>query len=208
MEFPQDFFVYLQNFGFRISEREIAILLRVKKMVTVVFPGAENKSCAKKICAILERFGGAIFANETEITDFAPVASVFFVYNGEGIKSVPQKESILLITGKDSKKLQADCAPFGYRILDADTVSKTDPQSITVGMGKDSQISVSSATSTHLQICIQKPLKTLSGKEVLPCEFSVTCAEHQDIKTVLFAFAVLLLCDKADTEKLTIQISA
>ena len=208
MEFPQDFFVYLQNFGFRISKHEIAILLRVKKMVTVVFPGAENKACAKEMCAILERFGGAIFADETEITDFAPVASVFFVCNGEGIKSVPPKESILLIAGKDSKKLQMNCTPFAYRILDTDTVSESVPNSITVGMGKTCQISVSSATRTHLQICIQKPLKTFSGKEVLPCEFSVTFAEHQDIKTVLFAFAVLLLFDKADTEKLTIQISA
>ncbi|MGN0520589.1 MAG: hypothetical protein ACI4LB_07590 [Candidatus Fimenecus sp.] len=176
-------------------------------MVTVVFPGAENKACAKEICAILERFGGAIFADETEISDFAPVASVFFVCNGQGVKSVPPKESVLLITDKNIGKAQADGLPFAYRILDTDTVLESIPNSITVGMGKGSQISISSATGTHLQICIQKPLTTFSGKEILPCEFSVTCSEKQDIKTVLFAFAVLLLSDKADTEKLTMQIS-
>ncbi|MGN0571339.1 MAG: hypothetical protein ACI4K9_04085 [Candidatus Fimenecus sp.] len=177
-------------------------------MVTVVFPGAENKACAKAVCAILERFGGAIFADETEISDFAPVASVFFVYNGERTKTVPKKMSVLLITDKNSENIQFDCTPFAYRILDADTVLKSVPNSITVGMGKDSDISVSSIEDTHLQICIQRPLKTFSGKEVLPCEFSVSYSEKQDIKTILFAFTVLLLCDKADTEKLTIQLSS
>lgn len=188
--------------------REIAILLRVKKMVTVVFPGAENKACAKAVCAALERFGGAIFADGTEISDFAPVASVFFVYNGNGVHAVPPKASILLLSGKNSAHIHCRRASFTYQILDADTVAADSPNSISVGMGKDSQISISSASDTKLQICIQKPLKTFSGKEILPCEFSVRRPQKQDIKTVLFAFTVVLLCDKADTDKLTLDFSA
>lgn len=169
-------------------------------------PGAENKPCAKALCAVLERFGGAIFADETEISDFAPVASVYFVCNGKQIKAVPPRESVLLLTDDKFRRTLCTENTFRYIITDADAVTQNIPNSITVGMRKDSQISVSSVEDAHLQICIQRPLQTFSGKEILPCEFAVTCAVTQDMKTALFAFTVLLLSDKADTEKLTIQL--
>ncbi len=174
-------------------------------MVTVVLPGEENKRCAKALCTVLERYGGAVFADESEISDFAPVASVFFVCNGKQIKAVP-RASVLLLTDEKFQTNILQNGAYRYIVADADTVLCTIPNSITVGMGKESLISVSSIEDSHLQICIQRPVKTFSGKEILPCEFSVYCAEKQDVKTVLFAFAVLLLSDKADTEKLTVQI--
>lgn len=175
-------------------------------MVTVVLPGKENKACAKALCAVLERFGGAVFADETEISDFAPVASVYFVCNGKQIKAVPPRESVFVLTGDKFRCTLQKENVFRYIIADADALTDAPQNSITVGMGKDSQISVSSVEDTHLQICIQRPLQTFSGKEILPCEFSVTRTAETDIKTALFAFTVLLLSDKADTEKLTVQL--
>lgn len=186
--------------------REIAILLRVKKMVTVVFPGAENKACAKAVCAALERFGGAIFADGTEISDFAPVASVFFVYNGESIKSVPKRESVLLLTEDAPKTSSAVQNEFAYVLTSAPSADIAKKSCLSVGMGKDCDISVSSIEGMHLQICLQRTLKTFSGKEILPCEFSVQCKEKMDLKPALFAFSVLLLCDKANTKELKIQL--
>lgn len=175
-------------------------------MVTVVFPGAKNKTNAKAVCAALEHFGGAIFADGTEITDFAPVASVFFVYNGECIKSVPKRESVLLLTEDAPKTPLAVQKSFAYVLTSGPDPDASQNSCLSVGMGKDCDISVSSVEDMHLQICLQRPLKTFSGKEILPCEFSVQCKEKIDLETALFAFSVLLLCDKADTKSLKIQL--
>lgn len=172
----------------------------------MVLKGAKNKACAKGVCAVLERFGGAIFADETEISDFAPVASTFFVYNGECIKSVPKRESVLLLTEDAPKTPFAVRKSFAYVLTNAPCADVSEKNCLSVGMGKDCDISVSSVEDMHLQICLQRTLKTFSGREILPCEFSVQCKEKIDLKTALFAFSVLLLCDKADTKKLKIQL--
>lgn len=190
----------------RIRLKRFAILLRVKKMVTIVFPGRENKACAKALCAILERFGGAVFADETEISDYAPVASQYFVCNANRLCRVPMRESVLLLTDTKHIPKMLSEMNFGRVVADSDSTPCTTENAVIVGMRKDSQITVSSVDSDRLQICVQKALKTFSGKEILPCEFSVACTANTDLKTALFAFAVLLLSDKADTVTLKMKL--
>lgn len=195
----------IPHFG-RIRQKRFAILLRVKKMVTIVFPGRENKACAKALCAILERFGGAVYADETEISDYAPVASQYFVCNAKRFCRVPTRESVLLLTDTKHAPKALQKSPFGRVVADADITPRPTGSAVLVGMRKDSQITVSSVESDRLQICIQKALTTFSGREILPCEFSVVRTANTDLKTALFAFAVLLLSDKADTATLKMKL--
>ena len=174
-------------------------------MITVVVPGSENENCAKELCCILEKFGGALFASKDSVLDFSAAFPAFFVFNTDTVRSVTTRHRLLLLPGNTkSGKIAKDCR-FDRIIADGLSKSVCDDRFLTVGTGRNNCISIASADRDTLQISVQDILHTLDGAEILPCEFSVQFHEAS-ARTALYAFTVLLLAGKADISKLQLQL--
>ena len=174
-------------------------------MITVVVPGSENEKCAKELCCILEKFGGALFASKDSVLDFSAAFPTFLVFNTDTVRSVTTRHRLLLLPGNtQSGKIAKDCR-FDRIIADGLSKSVCDDRFLTVGTGRNNCISIASADRDTLHISVQEILHTLDGAEILPCEFSVQFQEVS-ARTALYAFTVLLLAGKADTGKLQIQL--
>lgn len=174
-------------------------------MITVVVPGSENEKCAKELCCILEKFGGALFASKDSVLDFSAASPAFLVFNTDTVRSVTTRHRLLLLPGNtQSGKIAKNCE-FDRIIADGLLQDSRDERFLTVGTGRNNCISIASADRDTLHISVQEILHTLDGAEILPCEFSVQFQEVS-ARTALYAFTVLLLAGKADTGKLQIQL--
>ncbi len=79
-------------------------------MITVVVPGSENENCAKELCCILEKFGGALFASKDSVLDFSAAFPAFLVFNTDTVRSVTTRHRLLLLPGNtQSGKIAKDC---------------------------------------------------------------------------------------------------
>lgn len=170
-------------------------------MITVFFSEPENTSCAKKLTALLSRFGGALYTDGKSVLDFAPISSTYFI-SSSGCRPTAKSSAAFLLT-------DAACAAplpvqdYRYILLNTDRAPQTD-SCITVGLGSHRDITVSSLESRQMQVCLQRSLRTVGGKEIFPCEFTVQHPENADRQAVLYAVAILLLTDQTDTELLRI----
>lgn len=174
-------------------------------MITVVVPGFENEKCAKELCCILEKFGGALFASQDSILDFSAVTPAFLVFNTDVVRNITTRHRLLLLPGNTgSNKIAMNCK-FDRVIADGLAQSNPYDRLLTVGTGQSNSISIASADAGVLHISVQEILHTLDGAEILPCEFSVQYHDA-DARTALYAFTILLLAGKADPGKLQIQL--
>lgn len=174
-------------------------------MITVVVPGSENEICAKELCCILEKFGGALFASKDSVLDFSAASPAFLVFNTDTVRSVTTRRRILLLPGNTQSGKIAKACRFDRIIADGLSQESHDDRFLTVGTGRNNCISIASADRDTLHISVQEILHTLDGAEILPCEFSVQFHET-GARTALYAFTILLLSGKADTGKLQIQL--
>ena len=174
-------------------------------MITVVVPGSENENCAKELCCILEKFGGALFASKDSVLDFSAASPAFLVFNTDTVRSVTLRHRLLLLPGTTQSGTSAQNCEFDRIIADGLSKDRSDDRFLTVGTGRNNCISIASADRDTLHISVQEILHTLDGAEILPCEFSVQFQEVS-ARTALYAFTVLLLAGKADTGKLQIQL--
>lgn len=174
-------------------------------MITVVVPGSENENCAKELCCILEKFGGALFASKDSVLDFSAASPAFLVFNSDTVRSVTTRHRLLLLPGNTQSGKIAKSCQFDRIIADGLSKSRGDDRFLTVGTGRNNCVSIASADRDTLQISVQEILHTLDGAEILPCEFSVQLHETAP-RTALYAFTILLLAGKADTGKLQIQL--
>lgn len=174
-------------------------------MITVVVPGSENENCAKELCCILEKFGGALFASKDSVLDFSAASPAFLVFNTNTVRSVTTRRRLLLLPGNTPNgKIEKNCQ-FDRIIADGLSQDSCDERFLTVGTARNNCISIASADRDTLHISVQEILHTLDGAEILPCEFSVQFREVTP-RTALYAFTILLLAGKADTGKLQIQL--
>lgn len=174
-------------------------------MITVVVPGSENENCAKELCCILEKFGGALFASKDSVLDFSAASPAFLVFNTDTVRSVTTQRRLLLLPGNTQNGKIAKNCEFDRIIADGLSQDGRDDRFLTVGTGRNNCISIASADRDTLHISVQEILHTLDGAEILPCEFSVQFHEVS-ARTALYAFTILLLAGKADTGKLQIQL--
>lgn len=175
-------------------------------MITVIVPNSENETLIKEICCILEKFGGACFVSQNSVQDFFAVSPSFLFFLTDTVCTVPSKNTVLLHTDTDADiKLPKNCR-FERIITDYTENKIQKSKVISVGMRRQNDISISSTESGNMHIAVQNTVYTLSGKEILPCEFSVlgnTTAQHN---AILYAFTLLLLAEKTDTETLIIKL--
>lgn len=174
-------------------------------MITVVVPGSENEKCAKELCCILEKFGGALFASKDSVLDFSAATPAFLVFSTNTIRSITTRRKLLLLSENSRSSKIAKGCNFDRIIADGLSQDSRDERLLTVGTGRNNCISIASADRDTLHISVQEILRTLDGAEILPCEFSV---QFHDVapRTALYAFSILLLAGKADPGKLQIQL--
>ncbi len=175
-------------------------------MITVVVLGRENENTAKAICRILEKFGGAYFLSGDSIQDYSAITPSFLVFNTDTVNELPDGSNILLLCdGVQNVKISKSCR-FDRMIADCARENIAKDGVVTVGMRRQNDVSISSVEADSVHIAVQKLIKTLSGKEILPCEFSVACGADLDKNALLYAFTLLLLTERADTAVLTLRL--
>lgn len=175
-------------------------------MITVVLSGQENASLAVEICRILEKFGGACLVSQDSVQAYFAIAPSFLLFHADSVRALPEKNTVLLQTdAKCAPKTEEDCR-FDCIITESTAEKHGAAQIITVGMGRQNDIGISSTESGHLHIAVQNTVHTLTGKEILPCEFTVLGAEDVPHSALLYAFALLLLTEKIDHELLTVKL--
>ncbi len=175
-------------------------------MITVVIPKQKNKIPAEEICRILEKFGGACLITKNSVQDFFAVSPSFLLFLTDTVCAVPEKNTVLLLADTDTDIKISDSCRFTCVITEGMPKEAYNGKTVTVGMGRQNDIGISSTESGHMHIAVQNAVRTLTGKEILPCEFSVLGSTQAPYSAVLYAFTLLLLTEKADTEALTVRL--
>lgn len=175
-------------------------------MITAVVIGKENADFACALCQMLEKFGGALFLSPDCILDYSAIAPDFLIFNTEHVEKITSSHSVLLLGAQDAPTHIAKSCRFDCVITDGGQNPFGESPILSVGMRQDSHISIASMEQNAYSVSIQKPLRTLDGKEILPCEFCVECAGSSTPQTMLYAFTLLLLAGKADMTTLKIKL--
>lgn len=175
-------------------------------MITAVVVGKENADFARTLCQMCEKFGGAFFLSPECILDYCAIAPEFLILNTDFVREITCAHSVLLLGGLDARSHVGKDCRFDCMIADSEQVSIGQTPMLSVGMRQDCHISIASMENNTYSISVQKPLRTLDGKEILPCEFCVECAERYAPQPVLYAFTLLLLAGKADTVSLKVRL--
>lgn len=175
-------------------------------MITVVISGRENEALAMDICRILEKFGGACLVSKDSVQVYFAIAPNFLLFHTDSVRALPEKNTVLLQTDMHSIKSIAENCRFDCIITECAEKETLMPQAITVGMCAQNDIGISSTESSCIHIAVQNTIHTLSGKEILPCEFSVLVSENTSRSALLYAFTLLLLTEKADMDTLTLKL--
>lgn len=175
-------------------------------MITVVLSGRDVESLAAEICRILEKFGGACLVSHDSVQAYFAIAPSFLLFHADTVRALPEKNTVFLQTDATFEpKIEKNCK-FDCIITESTSEKHCAAQIITVGMGRQNDIGISSTESGHLHIAVQNTVHTLAGKEILPCEFSVLGAENFAHSALLYAFALLLLAEKIDHDLLTVKL--
>lgn len=175
-------------------------------MITVVISGQENASLAVEICRILEKFGGACLVSQDSVQAYFAISPSFLLFHTDTVRALPEKDTVFLQTDtKTALKLSKDCR-VQCVITECPTEATCAPQTVTVGMGRQNDIGISSTESGHLHIAVQNTVHTLAGKSILPCEFTVLGGEDVPHSALLYAFTLLLLSEKIDHDLLTVKL--
>lgn len=175
-------------------------------MITVIVPNSKNETLAKEICCILEKFGGACLVSPNSVQDFFAVSPSFLLFLTDTVCAVPEKNTVLLHTDADTDIKIPESCRFDRIITEYTESDIRKADVISVGMCRQNDISISSMESGHMHIAVQNTVRTLFGKQILPCEFSVLGKTDVQHSVILYAFTLLLLSEKADTEALTIKL--
>ena len=175
-------------------------------MITVVQSGRNVESLAAEICRILEKFGGACLVSHDSVQAYFAIAPSFLLFHADTVRALPEKNTVFLQTDATCEpKVEKNCK-FDCIITESTSEMHCAAQVVTVGMGRQNDIGISSTESGHLHIAVQNTVHTLTGKEILPCEFSVLGAENFAHSALLYAFALLLLAEKIDHDLLTVKL--
>lgn len=175
-------------------------------MITVVLSGRNVESLAAEICRILEKFGGACLVSHDGVQAYFAIAPSFLLFHADTVRALPEKNTVFLQTDATCEpKVETNCK-FDCIITESTSEMHCAAQVVTVGMGRQNDIGISSTESGHLHIAVQNTVHTLAGKEILPCEFSVLGAENFAHSALLYAFALLLLAEKIDHDLLTVKL--
>lgn len=175
-------------------------------MITVVLSGRNIESLAAEICRILEKFGGACLVSHDSVQAYFAIAPSFLLFHADTVRALPEKNTVFLQTDATCEpKVETNCK-FDCIITESTSEMHCAAQVVTVGMGRQNDIGISSTESGHLHIAVQNTVHTLAGKEILPCEFSVLGAENFAHSALLYAFALLLLAEKIDHDLLTVKL--
>lgn len=175
-------------------------------MITVVLSGRDVESLAAEICRILEKFGGACLVSHDSVQAYFAIAPSFLLFHADTVRALPEKNTVFLQTDATCEpKIEKNCK-FDCIITESTSEMHCATQVVTVGMGRQNDIGISSTESGHLHIAVQNTVHTLAGKEILPCEFSVLGAENFAHSALLYAFALLLLAEKIDHDLLTVKL--
>ncbi len=174
-------------------------------MITAVVGGAENAVCAKELCRILEKFGGAFFVSQNCVLDYSAIAPEFLVFNTDVVREISSQYTVLLL-GEHTAHMHIGKGCRFDRVIAEGRQEKIPHENIiSVGMRQSNLISIASVENGTYSISVQKTIRAFDGREILPCEFSVICQKAFAPQTVLFAFTLLLLSGKADTAKLKLK---
>lgn len=173
-------------------------------MITVVMPGRQNEVLAMDICRILEKFGGACLVSHDRVQAYFAITPSFLIFSTDTVRALPEKNTILLQT--DTNITAETHCKFDCVITERTEQVFRTPQVITVGMGAQNDIGISSTESGNMHIAVQNTVHTLSGKEILPCEFSLLGGRQMQPNTLLYAFTLLLLAEKANADTLTVKL--
>lgn len=175
-------------------------------MITVVLSGRNVESLAAEICRILEKFGGACLVSRDSVQAYFAIAPSFLLFHADTVRALPERNTVFLQTDVTCEpKVEKNCK-FDCIITESTSEKHCAAQVVTVGMGRQNDIGISSTESGHLHIAVQNTVHTLAGKEILPCEFSVLGAENFAHSALLYAFALLLLAEKIDHDLLTVKL--
>ena len=175
-------------------------------MITVVLSGRNVESLAAEICRILEKFGGACLVSHDSVQAYFAIAPSFLLFHADTVRALPEKNTVFLQTDATCEpKVETNCK-FDCIITESTSEMHCAAQVVTVGMGRQNDIGISSTESGHLHIAVQNTVHTLAGKEILPCEFSVLGAENFAHSALLYAFTLLLLAEKTDSNALTVKL--
>lgn len=175
-------------------------------MITVVLSGRNIESLAAEICRILEKFGGACLVSHDSVQAYFAIAPSFLLFHADTVRALPEKNTVFLQTDATCEpKVEKNCK-FDCIITESTSEKHRAAHVVTVGMGRQNDIGISSTESGHLHIAVQNTVHTLAGKEILPCEYSVLGAENFAHSALLYAFALLLLAEKIDHDLLTVKL--
>lgn len=174
-------------------------------MMTVVISGQENAPLAVEICRILEKFGGACLVSHGSVQAFYAISPSFLLFHTDTVRALPEKDTVFLQTDATVPMLSGSCR-FRWAIAEGGAEPSCAAETITVGMGRQSDVGISSTESGHLHIAVQNAVHTRTGKEILPCEFTVLGGESLPHDALLYAFTLLLLSEKADADALTVKL--
>lgn len=175
-------------------------------MITAVVIGRENALLSRTLCQMLEKFGGACFLSPDCIVDCCAITPEFLIFNTDFIKELTCVYSVLLLAGQEAHSAAARDCRFDCVISDGTQSTFGGSPVLSVGMRQDCDISIASMENNTYSISVQKPLRTLDGEEILPCEFCVECGQSRTPQAVLYAFTLLLLSGKADMQTLKMKL--
>lgn len=175
-------------------------------MITAVVIGRENAELARALCQMLEKFGGAFFLSPDSIVDYCAITPEFLIFNTDFVGELTCTYSILLLGGQNAQQVVSDGGRFDCVISDGTQSTFGGSPVLSVGMRQDCDISIASMENNTYSISVQRPLRTLDGEEILPCEFCVECGQSRTPQAVLYAFTLLLLSGKADMQTLKMKL--
>ncbi len=173
-------------------------------MVILLLPLKENKTLAKELASLLENFGGVIHITENSIFEYANLSPEFLLMNTDSLRSIHAETVLYLQTDDSSAKHFHNFTPD--KIITVSNNNEAAENLITIGSNAQCTLSVSSNNENKLHIALQNTLATLNGTSILPCEIAVNYEKDYSLTALLFLTAILLLCEKLNTQTLEIDI--
>lgn len=177
-------------------------------MVTVFLLGGDDKNnFGLKLCRAFRAHGGAFYFCDKLAASYTVGEPEYLLLESDALRVLSADRCILL--------QKPDCRPVSFPETDRNPILIADIQgelletasitAVTAGTAAGNCITVSAISEEEASISVQRPVETLKGNFVFPCEIHVRLHTAFDRNVLLYACTLLILNDMLGNEKLNIE---
>lgn len=177
-------------------------------MTKIIIIGDKDNEMSKRLCQLLEKYGGVLFVCNNEIIDYSIIKADFLIISCIEPDTVYIENSIIIFCEKYDKATKSShFAKNNVCIYSEEQMNYSYENEIVIGHKKESDVMISSVDENAVTVSVNKPLKKLGGKDILPCEIKVYIRnEIINTNEITVYIVILLLIDKLNDNNLETEL--